>query len=354
MSSSGRTNKKKMPTNLANKFVTVEGINYSFDYVLVPRTRPGKTEIEYNFFAAVPDYSYRRARPKKWIYLKMTADEYVVYRPTQPFVLAADPVADFVTFVDFNPTDKRDKYKTIRILMESSPGIWPAKPTTGQTMIATQIDVDAVARMLDDEEEAKKQPTLKKKDKINPATMDAKNQKPIESTLEKPMTTKLNAKDQPNKSKVQPDKTKVQPDKVKTDKAKPDKSKDQHQKREKPKSEDQIRKEVTAELEKKYEERERRLHQQIRRQQHQIQQLKPHRALGLPSPDLAHLLSQPDNQHRGPATKRHSLDRSLEYKTASPEVTPERTRKLPAQHHLWMQSRYPPKDPHYDRACRDY
>lgn len=420
-----------MPTALTNKFVAIEGINYNFDYVLVPRTRPGKTETDYSFFAAVPGYDYKRARPKEWIFIKMTTDEYVVYSPTQPFILLADPVADFVTFVDFTPADKRDKYKTIRILMEASPGIWPAEPTPGQTMIATKIDVDAVTRMLDDEEEAKKQAAVEKKDAINPAEMDEKIQKTVESTLEKLLTKKVDAKEQPDKKTAQPDKSKAQTDKIKA-------------KDPKPKSEDQIRKELSAKFEKEYEEKERRIRReeedrykrlaashrqnrsprrqddrrprspsksktpekkkkdevmeaiqqgfdklasssskpvepvetvqqqivraqqeqlallqqqqhQIRLQQQQLQQMKPHRAFGLPSQDLANLLPYPDNRYpRGPLTKRHSLDRSLEHSMDSTEVTPERTRKLPVQHYQWMQSRYPPEDHPYDAVYKDY
>lgn len=418
-----------MPAILSNTFIQVEGLNYNFDYIMVPRA--GKTT--YNFYAAAIGYDNKKPRPVDWICVKMSENNYVVYSPIQPFILAADPVAQFVTFADYEPADKRAKFKKVKTLMEISPGIWPATPTPGQALIATQMDVDAIARIMEEQEEAarieqekktaeeKKAADEKKaaedrkaaeeKEKLPVVNLEETIQKVLNTALDKVMTAKKETEKNESLAKI--------------DKMNP-------VKKEEPKSEDQIRREVAAE----YEERARRQRndedyrrrqryyrspdrrryddlrsstrekspekksketemmeliqkgfdklanskpaepepetteqkilrqqqqqlallqqqqQQIQMQQQQLHQMKPHRMFGVPSPDLATLLPYPgtSQQHRGPNKKRNSLDRSLEWSSASPEVTPERTRKVSTQQQPWMQPRYPPDDQRYDGA----
>ena len=417
-----------MPAILSNTFVNVEGLNYNFDYIMVPRA--GKTT--YNFYAAAVGYDNKKPRPADWICVKMSADNYIVYSPVQPFILAADPVAQLVTFADYEPADKRAKFKKVKTLMEISPGIWPATPTPGQALIATQLDIDAIARIMEEQEEAAQQEKKAAEEKkvaeekkiaeekkaaeekkkvpiVKPIDLEETIKKVLDTALDKVMTVKKETEKNESLTKL--------------DKMNP-------VKKEEPKSEDQIRKEVAAE----YEERARRQRndedyrrrqryyrspdrrryddhrsstrekspekksketemmelirqgfdklanskptepepetteqkilrqqqqqlallqqqqQQIQMQQQQLHQMKPHRMFGVPSPDLATLLPYPgtSQQYRGANKKRHSLDRSLEWSTASPEVTPERTRKVSAQQQPWMQPRYQPDDQRYD------
>lgn len=317
------------------------------------------TKNNFKFYTAVPGFDFKKSRPSDWIFIKMSADNHIVYSPIQPFILTEDPAAQFVQFTDYEPADKRNKFKKLRTLREINPGSWPAEPTPAQSMIATKIDLEAIDRLLDEEEEER----IIKEEKKE-AVLDDTIKKHVEAAVEK----------------LKPTPTKIE---------KPEEKK--------PKSEDEIRKEVAAEYEERarrqrqnqryyrspdrsrhYDDRRRRSpsprrkpenevmevirqgfdklaktdeatteqkilrqqqeqlallqqqQQQIQMQQQQLQMMKPaHRAFGVPSPDLAKLLPHPDSYYRGPVAKRHSLDRSLEYSAA--EVTPERTRKMPAQ-----------------------
>ncbi len=120
---------------------------YNFEYIIRPVEKSDKTIDWLDFYMAVPNWDADKLhRPADWLNIKMAEKLYVTYRPIQPFDLTVDPVSKFVTFTDYEPADKRPKFKQLRTLREISPGSWPASPTPDETLIATQLDVAAIAR----------------------------------------------------------------------------------------------------------------------------------------------------------------------------------------------------------------
>ncbi len=101
---------------------------------------------------AVPDWDLDARRPVDWLKIKMSDDGYIIYSPVQPFDLSLDPVANYVTFADFEPADKQVKFKKMRVLKETEPGSWPL--AREDTLIATRLDLAIIAKVA--EEEAKK------------------------------------------------------------------------------------------------------------------------------------------------------------------------------------------------------
>ena len=289
-----------MTTVLNGRFVNIEGINYNFDYAMLPETGQRGTETSYTFYRAVTDHDPEKPRPIEWIRVKMAENNYVTYRPVRPFDLTVDPVAQFVVFTDFESADKRRKFKHLRTLREKNPGSWPADPTQRETLIATQPNLEVINNTFGER-----------------------------GTIDRTITETGSEQE---KNEVEPDKTKLEPDKTN---ARPDERKSPESK-----TDMDTKRNTNAEAAREhYRQRSsRRYHSQTGGQQH-LQQMEPHRTFGLPSPDLATLLPYPGtSQHREHANKRHSLDRSLEWPTASPDGTPERTRKVPDR--PWMQPRY--------------
>ena len=127
--------------------------NYNFEYIILAAERQGATELSWSgFYTSVPNWDVNKLRPDDWLYIKMTESKRIVYRPIQPFDLSLDPVSRYVTFTDYEPADKRSKYKSLRTLKEIQPGAWPTAPSPDETLIATQLDVAAIARAAEESE----------------------------------------------------------------------------------------------------------------------------------------------------------------------------------------------------------
>jgi len=140
-----------MPHFLSNNFKQVAGVNYNFDFIILPD--PSAEEMPWRkFYMAVPDWDLDARRPVDWLKIKMSDDGYIIYSPVQPFDLSLDPVANYVTFADFEPADKQAKFKKMRVLKETEPGSWPL--AREDTLIATRLDLAIIAKVA--EEEAKK------------------------------------------------------------------------------------------------------------------------------------------------------------------------------------------------------
>jgi len=142
-----------MPYFLSNNFKQFAGVNYNFDFIILPD--PSAEEMPWRrFYMAVPDWDLDARRPVDWLKIKMSEDGYIIYSPVQPFDLSLDPVANLVTFADFEPADKQAKFKKMRVLKETEPGSWPLSPAREDTLIATRLDLAIIAKVA--EEESKK------------------------------------------------------------------------------------------------------------------------------------------------------------------------------------------------------
>jgi hypothetical protein len=161
-----------MPAILSNSWTVSDGVKYNFDYIIVPTKRAGAENISWSeFYTAVPGWDPDRSRPSDWIQIKMTKKVYVTYSPAQPFILEADPVSRYVCFADFEPADRRTKYKWIRTLKEKEPGLVPDEPAAAEMLIASQPDVELITRTLteiDREQELLKEPDTTKRQEPKP------------------------------------------------------------------------------------------------------------------------------------------------------------------------------------------
>ena len=142
-----------MPSFLANKFTTVGGNAYNFEYILLPTERFGAIEVPWqSFYVAAPEWDPKFKPPSDWLRIHMFPGQNITYRPIQPFDLSQDPVGKYVTFSDYKPADKRSRFQKLRTLRELTPGCWPSNPTPDQTLIATQLDLKAIAQAAEEKE----------------------------------------------------------------------------------------------------------------------------------------------------------------------------------------------------------
>lgn len=142
-----------MPSFLANKFTTVSGNAYNFEYILLPTERFGAIEVPWqSFYVAAPEWDPKFKPPSDWLRIHMFPGQNITYRPIQPFDLSQDPVGKYVVFSDYKPADKRSRFQKLRTLRELTPGCWPSNPTPDQTLIATQLDLKAIAQAAEEKE----------------------------------------------------------------------------------------------------------------------------------------------------------------------------------------------------------
>ena len=135
----------------------VGNTNYNFEYIILAAEKQGATELNWTgFYTSVPGWDVDKLRPDDWLYIKMTEKTRIVYRPIQPFDLSVDPVSKFVEFADYEPADRRSKFSKLRTLREITAGAWPAAPTPDETLIATQLDMVAIAKAAEEAETGRK------------------------------------------------------------------------------------------------------------------------------------------------------------------------------------------------------
>ena len=146
-----------MPSFLSSTFTMVGNTNYNFEYIILAAEKQGATELNWTgFYTSVPGWDVDKLRPDDWLYIKMTEKTRIVYRPIQPFDLSVDPVSKFVEFADYEPADRRSKFSKLRTLREITAGAWPAAPTPDETLIATQLDMVAIAKAAEEAETGRK------------------------------------------------------------------------------------------------------------------------------------------------------------------------------------------------------
>lgn len=185
----GKKSKARMPSFLSSAFTMVGLTNYNFEYIILAAERQGATELSWSgFYTSVPNWDVNKLRPDDWLYIKMTESKRIVYRPIQPFDLSLDPVSRFVTFTDYEPADKRSKYKSLRTLKEIQPGAWPTAPSPDETLIATQLDVAAIAKAAEEADTGRRlltrttAPSPKTGDGNGTSDPDAKSVDPVTDT----------------------------------------------------------------------------------------------------------------------------------------------------------------------------
>ena len=146
-----------MPSFLSSTFTTVGNTRYNFEYIILAAEKQGATELNWTgFYTSVPGWDVEKLRPDDWLFIKMTEKTRIVYRPIQPFDLSVDPVSKYVVFTDYEPADRRSKFSKLRTLREITAGAWPEAPTPDETLIATQLDMVAIAKAAEEAETGRK------------------------------------------------------------------------------------------------------------------------------------------------------------------------------------------------------
>lgn len=140
-----------MPSSLSSNFMKIGEDAYNFDYIILPSEVGGELRW-HKFYTAVYDWDLNTTRPNDWLNIKMSDQNWITYMPVQPFDLTRDPVGQFITFSDYEPPDKRPKYKRLQTLRELTPGSWPQSPKPEELWIATTLDLKIVAQIAEQEQ----------------------------------------------------------------------------------------------------------------------------------------------------------------------------------------------------------